>query len=453
VWFGEQVFFRTTRIALRVTPAQRQRLIGLLRSGGDVWAALIDVNQARFRRQAKPIFGHLNWYREVAGVTVDELSAAAMRSVVRRYSDACLAVARLKRSGQRARYPRRKRALVPLRWYSGTFCVKDRRVRVSVAKGAPECWLRLARPIPYPTESLRSVTLLVDAGRLVLDVTAGLGPQEHDLDLSRVAGVDLGIIHPIAAVTVDHGLLVSGRAVRAENRLHFADTKARARKMAPKTPRRGQRGSKRWRQLRAKQRGAEAASRRRVRQAHHEAAKYLVEWAVAQRVATLAIGDPRGITDGDFGPVHNRRLRTWRRTHLTGAICDKAALAGITVSRVDERGTSSTCPNPECRSRVPKPSGRNFWCPHCGYRGHRDLVGARNIAAKRGGTATSIPVLVEHRRVGTPTQRRDRRRHLMDEHRSCPASGRPAIPDGESLADSRTCEDQPTPRANVASVG
>ncbi len=136
-----------------------------------------------------------------------------------------------------------------------------------------------------------------------------------------------------------------------------------------------------------------------------------------------------------------------------GAISDKAALAGITVNRVDERGTSSTCPNPTSRVRVPKPSGRNFSCPQCRYRGHRDLVGAHNIAANNGGTNTSIPVLVEHRRVGTPTQRRDRRRHLMDEHRSCPASGRPANKDGESLADRPACEDQPTPRTNRADVG
>src|SRR6202023_2128981 len=101
---------------------------------------------------------------------------------------------------------------------------------------------------------------------------------------------------------------ISGRAVRAEARLHLADTKARDRKMAPKTPRRGQRGSKRWRQLRAKQRRAEAASRRRVRQAHHEAAKHLIDWAITQRVGTLVVGDPRGITNKDVGPVHNRRL-------------------------------------------------------------------------------------------------------------------------------------------------
>jgi IS605 OrfB family transposase len=440
---------RTARVELRVSVAQRRRLFGLLKAGGDVWAALIEVNRARFRRHAKPIFGYQAWCREIAGVEVGELSATAIRSVVRRYSSACCEVAKRKRAGHTAHYPRRKRALFPLRWHSGTFSVEGNRVRVSMAAGAPPCWLRLCRPIPYPTGSLRSVTLLVDTGALVLDVTAGLEVDDHDIDPDRVAGVDLGIIHPIAARSGEQALLVSGRALRAEDRLHLADTKARQRKMAPKQPRRGQRGSRRWRQLRARERQASAASRRRVRQAHHEAARTLVEWAIAQRVGALVVGNPQGITRGDFGAVHNRRLRTWRRTHLMGAITDKAELAGITVARVDERGTSSTCPG--CRRRIPKPSGRNFSCPHCGHVGHRDLVAAHNIAALRGGTITTSPSVVEHRRVGTPTQRRDRRRHHMDARRSCPASGRPATPDGESLAD--PCEDQPTPRPNSANVG
>jgi IS605 OrfB family transposase len=438
-------------VELRVTSAQRRRLLGLLRAGGDVWAALIDVNQARFRRHAKPIFGYQAWCREIAGVDVGELSVAAMRSVVRRYSSACLEVAKRKRAGERARYPRRKRALVPLRWHNGTFSVEGRRVRVSMAHGVAPCWLRLCRPVPYPPASLRSVTLLVDAGRLVLDVTAGLEAEDYDLNPGRLAGVDLGIIHPIAARRDEQALLVSGRALRAEDRLHLADTKARQRKMAPKQPRRGQRGSRRWRKLRAKQRRAEAASRRRVRQGHHEAARTLIDWAIRQRVGTLVVGDPHGITTQDAGAVHNRRLRTWRRTHLMGAIIDKAELAGITVARVDERGTSSTCPR--CRRRVPKPSGRNFSCPHCGHAGHRDLVAAHNIAATRGGTITTSRLVVEHRRVGTPTQRRDRRRHHMDARRSCPASGRPANPDGESLAANQPCEDQPTPRLTTANVG
>lgn len=99
-----------------------------------MWAALIEVNEARFRRHARPIFGYQAWCCEIAGVEVGELSVAAMRSVVRRYSSACCEVAKRKRAGERARYPRRKRGLVPLRWSTGTFSVEGRRVRGSMAQ-------------------------------------------------------------------------------------------------------------------------------------------------------------------------------------------------------------------------------------------------------------------------------------------------------------------------------
>jgi len=49
--------------------------------------------------------------------------------------------------------------------------------------------------------------------------------------------VDPGIIHPLAVVGADDGLLVSGRALRSECHPHLADTKARARKLArPSSP-------------------------------------------------------------------------------------------------------------------------------------------------------------------------------------------------------------------------
>src|SRR2546430_12875135 len=134
------VVHRTARLALRLTPAQTRRCYGLLRSGGDVWAALIELNSFRFRRRAKPLLGYAELCREVAGVEVGELSVAALRSVVRRYSDAALTTARRKRAGQRARYPRRRRALVSLRWYSGTFEVAPGRLRLRVAQiGRASC--------------------------------------------------------------------------------------------------------------------------------------------------------------------------------------------------------------------------------------------------------------------------------------------------------------------------
>jgi putative transposase len=226
-------------------------------------------------------------------------------------------------------------------------------VRLPVARGCPALWVRLARPLPYPVEQVRAVTLLADGGRLWLSVTAAVPVQPQNLNPGRVAGVDVGIIHPYALVTDQAALLVSGRAIRAESYLHLRDQQARQAKAARRAPKPGQRGSRRWRRHRARLRQAEGRHRRRVHQAQHEAARQAVAFAVRHRVGTLLVGDPRYITNQDAGKVQNLRLRQWRRTHLVQALRDKAEQVGIVVRMVDERGTSSTCPT--CRQRVPKP--------------------------------------------------------------------------------------------------
>jgi IS605 OrfB family transposase len=421
---------RTAHLRLRLTRRQAHRCYGLLRSAGDVWAWLLDSNRRR-HQQGEPAIGNYQALcRELAKTDgFGELSTVGARSVLRRYADAWFQAAKRRKAGQQdAGFPRRKRALVPVRCYHGTFAIQGQRVRLPVARGQPELWLRLARPLPYPAEQVRTVTLLAEGGRLWLAVTAAVPIQPHDLDPGRVAGVDLGIIHPYAVVTEQTGLLLSGRALRAESYLHRADQQARQTRAARRAPRPGQRGSRRWRRHRIRLRRVEARHRRRIHQAHHEAAKQVVAFAIHQRVGTLLVGDPKGITAQDAGRVQNWRLRQWRRTHLVQALRDKAEQAGMVVRLVDERGTSSTCP--ACHRRVPKPSGRRFSCPHCRFQGHRDLVGAANIAATVGGGPTSVgvPTLVEHRRAGIVPARRDRRRHLHDDRRrrrSCLASGHP----------------------------
>jgi IS605 OrfB family transposase len=453
---------RTAHIRLRLTRRQASRCYGLLRSAGDLWAWLLDSNRQRHQQGERPVTGYQALCRELTRKgPFGELSTVGARSVLKRYSDAWFQAVKLRGQADKAGFPRRKRALVPVRFYYGTFLLEGDRVRLPVAKGQPELWVRLSRPNPYPAEQVRAVTLLADGGRLWLAVTAAVPVQQHDLDPGRVAGVDLGIIHPYAVVTEDAGLLISGRALRAESYLHLQDQQARHARAARRAPTRGQRGSRRWRRHRARLRRAEARHRRRVHQAQHQAAKQVIAFAIQQRVGILLVGDPTGITKQDAGRVQNWRLRQWRRTHLLQALHDKAEQAGMAVRLVDERGTSSTCP--ACRRPIPKPNGRRFRCPHCGFYGHRDLVGAANIAAKAGGgpTRVGVPTRVEHRRAGMVPARRDRRRHLHDEkrrRRSCLASGHP--PDDPASGGCRSLcvpdlapgEDQaasPT-RANVA---
>jgi IS605 OrfB family transposase len=419
-----RVVHRTARCGLRATRRQRRRLFGLLRSAGDVWCCVLELNGWRRRRQDPPLAGYRELYRELARAgpgTFGELDSTGARSVLRRYSDAWFAAAKRRAAGDKAaRFPRRRRGLVPVRWYAGTFTLAGRVLRLPVARGCRPLIVRLDRDVPYPADQVRSVTLLCEAGRLHVDVTAEVPvagyPEGQGPDPGRVAGVDLGIIHPYAAAGPGGQLLVSGRAIRAECRQHLREAKARARAVARRAPKPGRRGSRRWRQHRLRQQTAEARHRRRVRQAQHEAASTVIGWAVEHRVGTLAVGDPRGVLALNAGRRHNQRVRAWRIGHLIRALTDKAQAAGITIKLIDERGTSSTCP--ACARRVPKPAGRVFACPHCGQAGHRDLVAAANIAARAGGGTIPAPSGAEitHRRAGAhlpgvhPARRDPRRR-------------------------------------------
>jgi len=313
------VVCRSARIGVRASRAQARRLWALLVAGGDVWACVLALNALRRQRGDAPLVSYQGLCRELATSgpgTFGELDSVGARSVLRRYSDAWFAAARARRAcNSLARFPRRRRRrMMPLHWYAGTFTLSGRRLRLPVAKGAPPLWVRLDREPPYPPGQIRSVTLCVDAGRLVIDVCAevpvasyasGTGP-----DPNRVAGVDLGIIHPYAVAGPDGaGLHVSGRALRAESRLHLAERKARSRAVAARAPARGQRGSRRWRQFRARTRRLEARHRRRLAQARHEAARAVVDWALDQRVGTLVVGDPAGVLAHDSGPPQPARAR------------------------------------------------------------------------------------------------------------------------------------------------
>lgn len=118
------VVYRTARVGLRLTRAQRRRLLGLLVSAGDLWACVLEVNAWRRARQDR-LAGYQELCRELTACgpgTFGELDVTGGRSVLRRYSEAWFAAAKRRKAGDAAvRFPRRRRRMVPVRWYAGTF--------------------------------------------------------------------------------------------------------------------------------------------------------------------------------------------------------------------------------------------------------------------------------------------------------------------------------------------
>jgi hypothetical protein len=132
---------RTARICLRVTRRQTHRCYGLLRSAGDVWPWLLDTNRQRHHHGEPAISNYQALCRQLTSVgPFGELSVTGARSVLARYSDAWVQAANRRTAGHHeAGFPRRKRALVQLRFYHGTFKLEGRRVRLPVARADPSC--------------------------------------------------------------------------------------------------------------------------------------------------------------------------------------------------------------------------------------------------------------------------------------------------------------------------
>src|SRR5207237_5740623 len=105
----------------RSTPFQLRRCVGLLRSAWDVCAWVIYCNRALRELHCPRVAKFPALCRELTGTSFRELSRTCAEDVLKRYSTAFFEAARRKKAGVRAGFPRRKRALVPVRFRSGCF--------------------------------------------------------------------------------------------------------------------------------------------------------------------------------------------------------------------------------------------------------------------------------------------------------------------------------------------
>ena len=131
---------RTARIAIRSTKAQRRRFFGLLRSAGDVRALVLDCNRQLREWKLSPVVSYEGLCREIGGMAFGELGSAGARSVIRRYSEEWFEAAKRRKAGTTAGFPRRKKSLVPVRYYQGTFRLQETTLRLPVTRAPPRWW-------------------------------------------------------------------------------------------------------------------------------------------------------------------------------------------------------------------------------------------------------------------------------------------------------------------------
>jgi putative transposase len=209
-------------------------------------------------------------------------------------------------------------------------------------------------------------------GKWIADITMTL-PKPKPVEQDGVMGIDLGIKVPAVVYIGGKGtrFFGNGRYQRVMRRQFYA-----RRKQLQK--------AKKTRAIK-KSKGKEA---RWMKNINHQLSRQIVNHAHDRRVGTIKIEDLHGIRQGTTrtsrgasARKNNRMKNTWSFYQLTAFLTYKAHRLGIKVEQVDPAYTSQACP--ACGARN-KAHDRTYVCAECGWRGHRDRVGAINISRRAG---------------------------------------------------------------------
>jgi putative transposase len=204
-------------------------------------------------------------------------------------------------------------------------------------------------------------------------------PESEPTPGEAIMGVDLGIKVPAVVHIIGKGnrFFGNGRRQRAKRRQFYARQRDLQKTKKVRAVRKNQGKAHRW-----------------MRDTNHKLSHQIVSHAHWQGVGTIRLEQLAGIRQRTArtrrgasrrtaanARTNTRLMATWTFHQLATFIAHKAERAGIAVDWVDPAQTSQRCP--AC-FHLNTADDRHYGCAECGWRGHRDAVGAINISRRTG---------------------------------------------------------------------
>ena len=322
------------------------------------------------------------------------LHSQSRQAVLQRYFKSWKSYSALKKSGsvQTPKPPNKRKNYLTTRFKKAAIRFVDgnpvfgKRVDLSLAKGEPKI------EIPLPSnfdmskaEHIATIDLCYNYRQWTLHFSYKYESETTETG-QEVVGVDIGEIHPIVSHDGQDNYIYNGRYIRSLYRYRnkvlaeFSQTISRCK-----------RHSKRWWKLTRRKWRRIRKIDNQIKDALHKHTSKFVKHCEAKGIGTIILGDLTGIRNSiNYGQRANQKLHQWAFSKIAELITYKAKSVGIKVKTIDESYTSQTCP--KCGNRK-KPTNRNYTCT-CGFKYHRDGVGAINMRKKYLGHF-GVPVVAE----------------------------------------------------------
>ena len=195
-----------------------------------------------------------------------------------------------------------------------------------------------------------------------------------DIKTNNVAAIDLGEIHSITSIDNNgNAIIITGRKIRGIKRLQNKE-QAKLRSKRDKLTK----GSRQYRKYSRAIYKLKVKTDKQILDCVHKISKLYLDYCIDNGISKVYYGDLDSCTrrhKNDMSKFTNQKLRDWCYGLLMLQLENKLSRYGIELVKVSEAYSSQTCPH--CGRRH-KPTGRNYEC-QCGYKQHRDIVGAMNI--------------------------------------------------------------------------
>lgn len=197
---------------------------------------------------------------------------------------------------------------------------------------------------------------------------------DHLIPSGNSAAIDLGEIHSITAIdNGGHAIIITGRKLRSIKRFRDKEV-AKVKSLMSRC----QKGSRRYRKLSKAIYDLHHKADNQINDAVHKTTKLFLDYCIEHNVTTVYYGDLDSATRGTVGQISShvgQKLNEWCHGRVVQQLENKLSRYGIELVKVSEAYSSQTCP--ACGERH-KTRTRNYSCG-CGYKQHRDIVGAINL--------------------------------------------------------------------------
>lgn len=302
--------------------------------------------------------------------TSDQLHAHTSDACVQAFSAALKSWRERREMDPTAHPPRRRKWYFRIEYKRSAMLLKDGKLRLSNGRGNAPLMLN------WPWELPKTVVIHWTGTQYEAIATYAVETQGKPIG-ERVAGIDLGEIHLAVSHTGTETHILNGRLLRSKRQyrnklIEHLDKRISRRK----------KGSRQRKKLSCSKHKQLRKLKHQIADIEHQQTTRLVSTLYREGVQTVVIGDVRDIRqDTDVGSTNNQKVHQWSHGSVRHMLTYKAERLGMRAVLQEEAYTSRTCP--QCGHRHKSAvQGRNFSCRKCGFRYHRDGVGAMNIRYK-----------------------------------------------------------------------